>query len=161
MPSATTAYSDEHETRLDTALPQWQFFAARASTCREVICPSLKKKHLKEAFSFIYIYIYVLLSHSNVLCETRATMDEFGVYDVQLSPTGNVTCCSLEKAKKPVDIYARIKPFCCYYTNVLCATNTNYYDIHTSALLACLLFYVVLALLWIAFNIILKTRLLQ
>ena len=109
----------------------------------------VKKKHLKEAFSFIYIYIYiyVLLSHSNVLCETRATMDEFGVYDVQLSPTGNVTCCSLEKAKKPVDIYARIKPFCCYYTNVLCATNTNYYDIHTSALLACILFYVVLALL--------------
>ena len=104
---------------------------------------------MKEAFSFIYIYIYiyVLLSHSNVLCETRATMDEFGVYDVQLSPTGNVTCCSLEKAKKPVDIYARIKPFCCYYTNVHCATNTNYYDIHTSALLACLLFYVVLALL--------------
>ena len=89
----------------------------------------------------------MLLSHSNVLCETRATMDEFGVYDVQLSPTGNVTCCSLEKAKKPVDIYARIKPFCCYYTNVHCATNTNYYDIHTSALLACLLFYVVLALL--------------
>ncbi|KAK4013056.1 hypothetical protein OUZ56_025299 [Daphnia magna] len=61
---------------------------------------------------------------NNTLCQLHVTMGEFGVYDVQVNPLdGDRANCSFSTAKEPVNIYA--------------------------PLLACFLFYVVLALLWI------------
>ncbi|XP_046657308.1 heparan-alpha-glucosaminide N-acetyltransferase-like [Daphnia pulicaria] len=68
---------------------------------------------------------------NNTLCQVHVTMGEFGVYDVNLDSTdaGRIDC-RFSTAKEPVDIYA--------------------------PLLACFLFYVVLAFLWIGVRAVLR-----
>jgi len=65
-------------------------------------------------------------SIANNQCQFHASLGEFGVYDVRLSSTPNGNACTFSTAKDPVNIY--------------------------TAILACFLFYAIIAVIWIALS---------
>ena len=119
--------------------------------------------HQLKVLSLLGFFWISFTFSNNTVCQLHVTMGEFGVYDVMLNPSdGDRADCSFSTAKEPVDIYARKSRNCGYewcisiwafscYTSVLSCTHYN-----LLALLACFLFYVVLAFLWIGFKAVLR-----
>lgn len=107
------------------------------------------------------------MKQSKALCQVHGSMGEFGVYDIHLAgDAGNATRCDWSTSKEPVDIYMRKRnraPRRRRRTGALSKFRrplsidgdalmvaNNWVLIFYAALLACFLFYVALAAVWMA-----------